>query len=497
MLYEIVNQSELTTTDLVINLYNPNLIKSLTYYFLKDGVKIDDSENTIMSSGTIDNFTIPNLTPYSEYKIYFKNISPAGYQIASLDITATPGVQNVFTGIYAATIYGYKRDKNNSDPAARITYTNDAVGKIPAAMDFTNKVFNYGSWKNFCDNIAFPVMLKYDGTPAEYLKPSDLTRQTDGTASSVTSAAFEGNAMVMFDTKFKWIKRWEDDQYQYVNIANDQIDEDYHAYAFTNALGKVKDFFALGIYHNRTIANSSKVNVSRSISAAAKPTVNLTIANAVSYAQANGDGWDLMSYQQWSYVRDLIILITKSDNVQTSIGYGWTAYTESGSATHVINGADKLGAFYGTKNAKGYTTSFNLVDLWGNCNTPVTGLAFYNGEYYIKNTPPYNIDASNYERTHITPYPINTTKTNYWASVSQIYKDNWLPTGDANGSGSTYFCDTYQVNHAATLPCVVVTGGYFNESALSGGLFDMKMALAYNGTSGSGTSSRLSYINPT
>lgn len=498
MLYEIINQSELTTTDLTINLNKTNIIKSFYYDYFKDGVKINVT-NAQSSTGTIDSFTISNLTPYSEYKFYFKNIKPAGYQISPLTITTTPGIQNAQAYVYAATVYGYKREKNNSDPDARITYTNDAVGKTPAAMDFTNNAFNYGSWKSFCDDIASGVMLSYDGKDMEYLNPDNVTEQiSNHTASSVANSSFDGNAMVLFNSRFKWIKRWEDDRYQYVNIANQQIDETYHAYAFTNAKGNVKDSFALGMYHSRTIANSAKVNVSRSISANAKPTTSMKVADALQYAKNNGDGWDIMSYQQWQYVRDLLVLITKSDNVEQTNGFGWQNYTSSGS-THVINGADKLGAFYGTKpTTRGYTKTFNLVDFYGNTNNLVTGLSFYKGEYKIKNTPPYNIDATNYKNTEIGPQPINTAATKYWMTDCVIYDDNLLPVSNSKtGSATTYFCDQYQTNHALTLPSVCLVGGYYGDSGQSGGIYTTATQLAYNGTTGSGTSTRLSYIDPT
>lgn len=43
---------------------------------------------------------------------------------------------------------GIKIDKNNSNPKTRVEYLYDAVGMTPAAMDYSNGVFNYGSWEN-------------------------------------------------------------------------------------------------------------------------------------------------------------------------------------------------------------------------------------------------------------------------------------------------------------------------------------------------------------
>lgn len=60
--------------------------------------------------------------------------------------------------------YGYRREKSNSDPSARITYLYDAEGMTPMHVDLTTGEPDYGSWKPFIDEICRPVMLKYDGT---------------------------------------------------------------------------------------------------------------------------------------------------------------------------------------------------------------------------------------------------------------------------------------------------------------------------------------------
>ena len=45
-------------------------------------------------------------------------------------------------------LYGFHLNNNESDPSEKITYLEDAVGAVPAYMDYANGVFNYGSWKN-------------------------------------------------------------------------------------------------------------------------------------------------------------------------------------------------------------------------------------------------------------------------------------------------------------------------------------------------------------
>ena len=93
------------------------------------------------------------------------------------------------------TVYGFHIDSTITNPSNAVTYVEDAVGMIPAHMDFTSGVFDYGSWEN-----AFfmpkPCMLKYDGTVDYYLDPNDYTKKIDGTPSDVSDPTYNGNAMM-------------------------------------------------------------------------------------------------------------------------------------------------------------------------------------------------------------------------------------------------------------------------------------------------------------
>ena len=96
----------------------------------------------------------------------------------------------------AGLIYGFHISNNESDPSAKVTYLKDAAGMTPAHMDYSNGVFDYGSWEN-----AFfmprPCMLKSDGTVDYYLDPSDYSKKEDGvTASDVANTSYDGNAMM-------------------------------------------------------------------------------------------------------------------------------------------------------------------------------------------------------------------------------------------------------------------------------------------------------------
>ena len=59
--------------------------------------------------------------------------------------TATEDIATILSG-QRVKIYGMHIDGSESDPDSMITYLEDAVGMTPAYMDYTNDVFNYGSW---------------------------------------------------------------------------------------------------------------------------------------------------------------------------------------------------------------------------------------------------------------------------------------------------------------------------------------------------------------
>ena len=99
-----------------------------------------------------------------------------------------------------AVRYGIKISKSDSGKKSRVTYLYDAVGMRPAAMNYTDGVFNYGSWGNveFVKN-NYPCMVKYGGTEDYKLLATNYALKADGTtASDVANVDYAGNAMAAF-----------------------------------------------------------------------------------------------------------------------------------------------------------------------------------------------------------------------------------------------------------------------------------------------------------
>ena len=83
-------------------------------------------------------------------------------------------MSEAMAAVERAVRFGIKINKNEEDSNKRVTYLYDAVGMIPAVMDFVEGAFNYGSWGNveFVKN-NYPCMVKFDGTEDYRLNPDN------------------------------------------------------------------------------------------------------------------------------------------------------------------------------------------------------------------------------------------------------------------------------------------------------------------------------------
>ena len=391
-------------------------------------------------------------------------------------------------GVAGATRYGFRRAKKNSSPANRIDYLYDAQGFIPAKMTFDAETgvgtFSYGDWAEFCGSIARPVMLKTDGTVAYELDHDDQTKKLDGTASDIADTSFDGNAMVEFGSAFPWVKRWQDEDFEYVVFCDEQYDETYHAYAHTNDSGAVQDAFYIGMF---TGPYSS--NVLRSIASGSCP-VSQTAEVEITRAKANGTGYNILYKSAWDYISDLLTLISKTDDAQTAFGSGIDKRKNSITAPGSLK--DK-GAFYGTNDGLVGVKVFWIENYWGNMWQRLAGCINDNGTIKCKMTGPYcdtpvsDADYSDYVSAGVIP---SGTSGGY-AKESVCRDEIGTVPYVFSGSSSTYLCDGGWYNNSQ-LDFGVVGAGYATDAGIAGSraLSLHNLASSTNANLGS----RLSYI---
>ena len=354
-------------------------------------------------------------------------------------------------------LYGYRIDKQDTNPDTRVTYLYDAVGMTPAYMDFSGGSFNYGSWAD----IWFiaknrPVALKYDGTVDYELSHTDFTKKIDGeTASDVSDSTYGGN--FMSEIPLVYVKRWEDTRYNYVVFCETKPNDDYLAQAHTNANGTVNPYIYLPMFKGSIDANNKLRSLMGTI-----PNGNTTAANEVTYAENCGNGWQLWDKAKIDLIMDLIVLITKSTNCRGKIGNGDcqtynASDTRKDSKNNAANGKMMSGyevgdstrsanaQFYGsegtdsTNYGKHHMIAFYIEDLWANRWDRCLGFNLVDNVYKVKMAPPYALDSdSTYQTLSVTP----PSSTEGWLKnvSSSVYGDVPTEVGASNVSGfANYF----------------------------------------------------------
>lgn len=304
--------------------------------------------------------------------------------------------------------FGMKISKSDTNPNTKVSYMFNAEGMTPAYMDFTGGSFNFGgfsSWKPVSQNR--PVGLNFDGSVAYELNHTDFSKKLDGTASDITDATKTIN--FMSEMPLMYVRRWEDENYNYIVFCEYQTNENYTADAFKNASGDIGSKLYLpmfkGSYVNGKLRSLAKQYWQNNAD------VQGTEAewNA---AAACGTGWQTWDWVKREYLSDLMTFITKSTDWKNKFGRGVT--NRSTSNDNKYDGqptggycstsgdlttwtADYHGQFYGvasTTSDKKHVTAFYVEDPYGNRWERTPGLELYNNVYRAKMSPPYALTDS-------------------------------------------------------------------------------------------------------
>lgn len=352
-------------------------------------------------------------------------------------------------------IYGYKKAKNDSNPATRVVYTDGAEGFTPLTRDFANDTTDLGSWDGTFILDAFrPVMLSYSGSVTYELDHEDQTKKLDGTASDISNTAFNGNAMV--GVKTLWFWRYEDADYEYVKIADKKIDANYKAYAHTADDGEtILDEVYLPMFEGSSV--SSKV---RSLAGQAPMNTNPG-ATEKTQIEANGAGWQFDDHANREMVRDVLTLLGRSTNCEAVYGSGHTT-GGSGAASLLTTGTKKDKGAFSCSNNNDAVKVLWLENYWGDRWDRCYGVIYDTANVIkVKMHPPYNTDGAGYYNTGLS---ITGTSGGY-ISETKMTEYGMLPKA-VSGSASTFECDGCWWN--STQSNFLIRGGICSADSLCG-----------------------------
>lgn len=274
------------------------------------------------------------------------------------------GQVNLISANYNKTpVLGIHIDDSEADPDRKVTYIADAVGMTPAHMDYTNNVFDYGSFANmwFVKDCK-PCIFHHSGYVMKYLDPANFTKDIDGNTVAIDAGLTD--AEIMIEHPKTWIKFSPDptnDASADVFFSPVKIDADFKDFPYINYQGVHKEKFYMPAYmgslidgHMRSLSGQQVKN-------------GLTATDERAYCKANGNGWDLVQSSMFMHIDMLLLLMGRTTDIKKAFGQGLhtggTGAINNNFRTGVHN--DK-GMFYGTNSGTIADGSYdNAVKIFG------------------------------------------------------------------------------------------------------------------------------------
>ena len=385
-------------------------------------------------------------------------------------------------------LYEFIINPNDSNPKTRVKYAGANANYKPAYMDYSKGVFNYGDWESaFFMGLFRPCMLYNDaagtdlkGTVMEYLDPNNYALTIDGDASHVADTTCNANAMVEIGQI--WIKDWVDsDGKIHVQIGSEKFDG-ADCYTHINKDGTTyRDVIYRAMFDGCNISNKIR---SLSGQAICK---NVAGNTQISYAQANGSGWNVDEYNLRRLINYLLILISKSTDTQTSFGTGrYSGGSQSNNNQLNTGQLNDKGMFYGDNN-NGAVKVFHIENWWGNIWKITNGVLQSGGKLYYKMCEGYADGSTiqDYQQTSVTGYidsgvtASGTVTECYIKKMTLVPGLGLIPTNESGGSSSTHYCDGWWSN--ASVLGFARFGGRPGDGLLVGAFaFVVHVAVSYS-----------------
>lgn len=251
-----------------------------------------------------------------------------------------------------------------------VSYADDAVG-MTAGSDEWDEFFGH-----------YPCLFK-NGLEVGKLKRNDFEQFEDGSPADITSGE-AGDSMIAFPRRS--LEMHTVNNKLYITFT-DNPDESIYNFNAHRRGSELRDVFYLAVYEG-WLSDGKLRSLKDKL-----PDTNQPITNFRNYAQANGQGYDIMAFYQVTYIQAMFILKYKSVNSQKAVGMG--ACDFSGKIN--TGGTEQLGMDWGdTASMFQHVKLFGVEDMWGNICEWADGLRVQDS-VLLTSTDGFNTAGTGYE----------------------------------------------------------------------------------------------------
>lgn len=360
-------------------------------------------------------------------------------------------------------IYGVDVSLSDSNPATRVTYTDDAVGMTP--MSNVGGVFDPGSWDGNDLISGIQPVAKAGSVWTDLDKKTLAGVPTNTSADAFTEVPTWWFMMERTSTAIR------------IRFSNTQVNSKYQKYASRWGV-QDQGMFHYGMFHG---LNSSSKLYSYS---GATPTVNTSITNFINYAKARGAGYDITTFYQTTYLIGLFVLLFRNTDAQSVLGKGLTSSGSAAQSRSALTFSNNYGMAGDTNDASKPVSFFWIHDFFGNVYDFIGG-AKTNSSCSLMTIIDgvSSVNEGGFTNRNTTP---NSSRGGYVKDVDGTTETGFFPK-DCSGSSSTFWCDNGRVN-SSYFPD---WGGYWSDGS-NAGPFYWNFSYSAAGTNSS-IGARLSY----